>query len=698
MKIIDIDLTSQYLTDIKALWRANSKTLGYFPEGAFDEHASKGCIIAAINKTGTLKGYLLYRVVRRGKLWPEVVIVHLCVDERFRNQGTAKYLVDHIRDKIEKDYLGIGLWCRRDYNAHSFWQKAGFIPLSERDGRGGERLTFWWMDFNRPSLFNQQKAENKVQAVIDANVLYDLQDEASIKTEESKALLADWLSDEIILMITDELFNEIDRNQDPNQREKRRGFAHGFTHVQTEPKKVEEIIPLLYTIIPPSEDQQDLSDLKQLAHTIAGGINFFITRDQRLLGMADELIERFNIRVISPGFFIGQLDEIMREAEYQPKNLAGTNIKGAKIRSKDQAELEQTFLCSNKGEKGSAFSKKIKSFLSNPTRYDPLIIRNPDNRPLAIIVYDTMNTSELQIPLLRVARNQLSGTIARHIIHKAVTYSADKKIAFTSVTDEFIQDGLTNALVEFGFSKIRDAWIKINITYARKKMDLMDILGTMKSQDPKINELLDEYIRLLERSQLNDAFTLAEAERTLWPMKILDAHIPTFVVPIKPTWAQHLFDERLANQTFWGANSNTMLRTENIYYRSLAFGGKIKAPARILWYISLHPRIPYTKSIRACSSLDEVIVEPAKTLYKQFNRLGIYRWEQVIEVAGHDPERNIMALRFSRTEQFPNPVNLKKLKTIYQSQEEGRKFSLQSPLFISSNTFADIYKIGYRRE
>lgn len=697
MQIIEIGLSSQYLASIKALWRANSKTLGYFPDGAFDEHASKGWIIASVDDSGTLVGYLLFRLVRRGKIWPEIIIVHLCVDEHYRNQQIARKLVAHIRDKTKADHLGIRLWCRRDYDAHVFWPKVGFIPVNERVGRSGERLTFWWMDFNRPTLFNQPYADRKIQAVIDTNVFCDLQDEESIKTEESKALLADWLSDEVILSITDELFNEIDRNSDPNQRERRRGFANGFKHIRTEPMKVDEISAILSTILPPSQQRQDTSDLKQLAHAIAGGVNFFITRDQQLLGKAEDIEEQLAIKVISPGFFIGQLDEILREAEYLPKNLASTNIISTKIRATDHTELEQAFLCSSAGEKGSGFSKKIKSYVSNPTRYNAQIVRGPGNLPLALIVYDTNLASELQIPLLRVARHQLSGTITRHMLHKAILYSAEKGIALTNITDDFIQNGLSEALVESGFSHVSGIWVKVNLPYARNKVDLLRILADLRSQYPRIENFLDEYKNLLEKTQLDDTLTLAEAEKALWPLKILDSQIPTFIIPIKATWAQNLFDERLAAQTLWGADPETMLRTENIYYRSRAFGSKISAPARILWYVSAHPKMPYTKCIRACSTLDEVIVGPAKALFKRFKRLGVYRWEHIVDVAGNNPERNIMALRFSRTEQFPNPVKLSQLKTLYQMHDVGQNFSLRSPLPISSYTFAQIYESGFRR-
>lgn len=697
MKIIEIDPSSKFLNDIKELWRANSKTLGFFPDGAFNEHALHKNIIAVINKTGTLQGYLLYRVVRRGKMWPEVTIVHLCIDERFRNQGIGKRLIEYIRNKTKQDHLGIGLWCRRDYSAHSFWQKAGFIPIADRDGRSGEILTFWWMDFGRPSLFNQPKDETRIQVVIDTNVFYDLQDDASVKNEESKSLFADWLSDEIVLLITDEVYNEINRSSDPSQREKRRGFANGFQHLQTGPEKVEEIIDILTSAFPLLQEQRHISDGRQIAHTIAGGVNFFITRDHQLVSLAESLYEKFNLRILSPGYFIGQLDEVIREAEYQPTRMAGTAIQGAKIRATDQQILEKNFLCSKSGEKGLAFLKKIKSFISNPNRYDTHIIRDPESKPLAVIVYDSKSTSELLIPMVRVARHQLAGTILRRILYEAIFFSAEHKIPVTRITDEFIQDDLNNALAESGFTQINAEWIKLNIPFSFEKVELLDYLNKMKLQYPYIKKFIEEYANLLSISKSDDVLNLAEVERTLWPIKILDSQLPTFIIPIKPTWAQHLFDEKLANLTFWGADPGTMLRTENVYYRSCAFGGSLRAPARILWYVSAHHDIPNTKCIRACSSLDEVIIGPANSLYKRFNRLGIYRWEQIFNIADNDPESDIMALRFSRTEQFLNPVKLSQLKMLYQTYDVGQNFSLQSPLPISPSTFAQIYKSGFRR-
>jgi hypothetical protein len=73
----------------------------------------------------------------------------------------------------------------------------------------------------------------------------------------------------------------------------------------------------------------------------------------------------------------------------------------------------------------------------------------------------------------------------------------------------------------------------------------------------------------------------SEIERMLWPAKISDAEIPTFIVPIRATWAQNLFDEGLANQELFGARPELVLKREQVYYRANQPCG-LETPGRIL--------------------------------------------------------------------------------------------------------------------
>src|SRR5690606_14646383 len=65
-----------------------------------------------------------------------------------------------------------------------------------------------------------------------------------------------------------------------------------------------------------------------------------------------------------------------------------------------------------------------------------------------------------------------------------------------------------------------------------------------------------------------DILKIFGIEAALSPALITDSGIPCFIVPIQPQWAQHLFDEHLANHDFFGAKVDLALSREGVYYRS----------------------------------------------------------------------------------------------------------------------------------
>jgi len=87
-------------------------------------------------------------------------------------------------------------------------------------------------------------------------------------------------------------------------------------------------------------------------------------------------------------------------------------------------------------------------------------------------------------------------------------------------------------------------------------------------------------------------------------------------------------------------------------------------------------------SVKACSSLDEIIIGKPKELYKQFRRLGVYEWRNVWELAHKNLDEEIMAIRFSDTERFHTPVSHQELKKL------GVAGTIQSPRPIKQEVFA----------
>ena len=290
--IIDkIDEDSPYLQAVKDLGRLHKRTLGFFPDGAFNDYASREEILVARNKVGKVYGYLMFRTTWRDEVLPTAVIVHLCIDKEHRNKGIANKLVTELRKITEKTYIKIQLKCRRDFSANSLWPKIGFINKGEYIGKSGLPLLLWEIEFKKLPLLalmesNQQK--NGPIAVLDANVLYRLQDNQhnenihdNALSEEANALTADWLSGEVSYYITNETFNEIERNDNAETRYRRRAFACGYPTISISSDIIGSLALKIDSIFSISEKESRKSDIRQLAYAVAGNGDFFYNARQK---------------------------------------------------------------------------------------------------------------------------------------------------------------------------------------------------------------------------------------------------------------------------------------------------------------------------------------------------------------------------------------------------------------------------------
>lgn len=461
----------------------------------------------------------------------------------------------------------------------------------------------------------------------------------------------------------------------------------------------DKLINRLLPYFPSNLNESIRSDITQLAYAIGGDAHFFITQDGDLLSKSEAIHSELDILILSPGEFIVRLDEIIREVEYRPKQLAASHVLAiSKISSEQLSQLYSIFHWSGPEERKRNFEARLRNFLANSIRYDTELCQT-DSSTLALIVYDRGSPLELGIPLIKVSRLPLADTVLRHFLQRAVLISANEKRPFVRITDFPYQAGLEKALEECGFTKIGAHWVKLSLKIANSSASLLIELSSFKKNFPEMMAFFDNLItELSDAAEKQDSFRLADLERRLWPARILDADIPAYTVPIKPIWAQHLFDVGIARQTLCGSRDDLLLRNENVYYRSARPGRNILSPGRVLWYVSQDKNNPRLSSqIRACSSIDEVIIGRAKELFRRFERLGIYEWRDVRRTAKNDPNGQIMALRFSNTELLPDPVKLSTLRRIIR-EEEGKEAIVQSPQRILPRTFARIYQAAFPPE
>jgi ribosomal protein S18 acetylase RimI-like enzyme/predicted nucleic acid-binding protein len=682
--IQEIDQDSPYLEQVIALGDAHSNTLGFLPREAFKKHARERHILIAVGEDQQLAGYLLYRVSSRHY---RASIVHLCIDPKKRRSGIAKKLVEILHEKT-KHLSGIRLSCRRDYDtANKLWPELGFVYLFEKPGRGkdGEKLFIWWLDYNNRLLFSpvEEFPTTKIRVAMDANIFLDLQaGEERVDAKESHALLADWLQEEIELCITEELKIEINRNPNEQQRTANLAYANNFILLTSNQNEFDDASEKLQRFLPENKTENDRSDRRQLARTIASDVQYFVTRDDKLLRNKEELYETFGLTIIRPSELITRMDELQRESEYQPQRLAGTGLKTRRVQFKEQDGIEQQFQCHDQQESTTDIRRQLRHFLSEPTRYESLITLDENQTPLAIFVYDMYSPDILDIPLFRVRKGSLGATLARFFIFQFLMTASKGQKKWIYVTDSFLDDVIKDALREDAFVYTDDRWTKL----------ILSIADTAKDLAHKLRQIPEPFCSLAatleDENTVTDTLKILDIERMLWPAKIVDADIPTYMVTIELKWAYRLFDETFAKETLFGAEKELMLNRQNIYYRSAKSSVE---RGRILWYVTKDERHQWSGGIRACSHIDEVVVGKPEELFRKFRRMGVYTWEDVLQTAKEE-DNTIMAIRFSNTESFVQPIPLTQLREIYT--EEGTTFQAQGIKRISKDLFARLYRIG----
>ncbi|HEY9294971.1 MAG TPA: GNAT family N-acetyltransferase, partial [Phormidium sp.] len=627
-------------------------------------------------------------------------LVHLCVAPTQRGKGVAKFLINYLKERT-KESNGIGLHCREDFKLEKMWARLGFVAKHEKRGRSkdGKLLTFWWLDNGHADLFStasKQKLESKLCVVIDTQIFTEIYIDKENDFTESKSLFADWLQTELELCITDEIFNKIILLKDGKERNNQRNFAQqNFTCLRGH-QNIDFVVTSLSSLLVDKGLAIDEIEVRHLARTIASDSQFFVTLNNRLLELSSEIYEYFKVSIIRPSDLLIQLDELRRKLDYQPVRLAGTtHLEQIPVQKGQEDLLSNYFQCEELGETKAEFQQQLRRFLAESDKFECSIVRE-ENQPLALVVYGRQKKHELEIPMLRVGSNPLSGTLVRHLIFKSILRSAREQRQFTKITDSYLVEIVMTAIQEnSSFRRVTNGWLKINLTLAKTASELSQCLITLGSTLGQEYQVCIQFAENLSTENIiTDVQASVDIERFLFPAKIIDADIPTFIIPIQPRWAAHLFDEGLANQTLFGAKPELAFNCEAVYYGAIQNLRRLQAPCRIFWYVSGTQKEGKGKgfcevqSVRACSYVDEVITGKPKELYQRFQRLGVYKLSD-LENVKRDKHGKIMAILFSDIELFSTPIMLTNIRKVCK-----KDYDFQWTEKISPECFAKLYNLA----
>ncbi len=512
MTIEFIDNKNKFFEDVKALGRKNSATLGFMPEGGFEDYARKKSIIVA-HDDKTLAGYLMFRDVSR---FSRVSIVHLCISEEFRRKGISTALLNVLKSKYEKIYRGISLSCRTDFEfASSVWRNFGFVPLEKVRSRSFNEkyLNRWWYDFNQPDLFSVA-LNSKVKALLDMNIIVKLREaEKAVfvsPQEDPRGLLADWLIDEAELCFSQEVFNEIDRDDNLQRAAKTRALLSSFTQLQVNVEEQKKVVKHLEQIICGKSDN-DISDRKHIASCIVSQTPYFITYDDGLLNRREIIEKQFSLQIFNPQEFIIQIDQLLHSEEYLPNQLIGvTSDFVSKPSPQELSNCINKFWMQKERENKPTFTALVSELINKDEGKLYVVKRHNDS----IAFYGiTEKEDSTDIELLRIFDKDICNALFFRIISEILRRNLKSNKSQITFKEKYISEQQKAILDRFGFVIQNDFYIKYVYNIIVDKENASKII---KQSYP-----------LLTVNHSNRI--LLAVERKLFPLKIKGLDIPAIV-------------------------------------------------------------------------------------------------------------------------------------------------------------------------
>ncbi len=413
-----------------------------------------------------------------------------------------------------------------------------------------------------------------------------------------------------------------------------------------------------------------LSDIKHLAKAAASDVDIFVTRDRPLLNKAGDIADLTNLRVLSPTELIVELHELLEGQSYGPERVAGHGLAWYRCTAHDLASLPvDAFL--SEGEGLRQLKSLLDRYLTRPTDYQCELLKAEGN-DVAIRIVSTYAEGTVAVPLARVARTADRPLFGRFLVADTIAKAVEKAQDVVVFEQSGLSPSLIPDLITMGFTRWKDTFVKFCFS---RCMNLEDALQEMAALSP---ELATAY---------GDASDL-ELELDCAPVS-LAAEQNYFLVPIQPGYAMSLIDRQLSSSDMFGGDPSVLLRWENVYYRKATTSHKIlKAPGRILWYVSRSQ-----KEIVAVSRLDEVVIDTAKELLRKFKRFGILGWDELYEMSAGDTSMDLMALRFSHTFVFRRRIPLNEVRAVYA--EDGSGLTVQQPTSMPVSRFQKLFKLGF---
>lgn len=690
MELRIVDNNSEWLDKVIALGDSCRATVGFMPKQAFVDYAYRREILA-LTTGDALVAYVMYRYRDYS-----LVIVHMCVSEKYRKHGYAEKLMDALYEQ-EKSYVTqFELYCRRDYGLENFWRNLGYVPISEKAGRAYKSSTTLtkWIRFNpeNDNLFATISSHNmgKAKVVLDSNIVISLYDGSE---SEVSALKQNFLNSYVEYFVSKDVFNEIDRQGNAEIRNETRDFIKSQFSVimQYDEQLYKEVQKNILSRKPTKEHSNTWYDISHISYAIAFGAEAFVTCDSQWLNtsISHSIFDIYGLKIYSPSELIRCIDELDSPSDYAPQKLLGLNLEYSEMRSDELETIVNTFYQHYNPPKKSAFASALREYMSVPDKFNILLVKSGITPACLLIYFLDNNIKTVQTFLInpRALKPSLYNTFTKRIAFMMLENAKKCGASSISILKHDLHTEIIEAFKECGYferSCTLERIIKKKIISPSEALDILSL-----EKEHPLYEIVEKYAKGAKEGIISAQATIG-LEKILWPLKVNTPCVTNYIVPIQAEYAKKIFDEDLANTNislFNNENIESALSIENVYFKS-----KRKSiscfPARILWYVSRSKNYIGSGAIRACSYLDTVEIGSKSSLYKKYRRLGVLTWQEIKNIRSQD--NCIAVYQFSYTEQLSNPLSLDDIRQIIRKPSA----TFQSFLEIDNEMFFRLYEFG----
>lgn len=683
-RLVDVAPDTDLFRAVFDLGESQSRYVGMLPPTAWRQYAVNGTILAAVDGADSLLGYAVYRLPRN-----DVVVAHLVVAPHAQRRGVARVLVDELSWRYA-ERTGVSARCRRDWPANDSWPRLGFVPRGERPGRSlkGHLLTDWWRDHGHRDLLSWGgPTATTVPLVCDANVFIDLHgDNPGEAAAHVRYLLNEVLGDRVELLVAPELRNELNRNDDHDIRIRMLRIVDSYPNLSVSRGSLQEARDALVEVLGREpRGVRNRSDVMQMAWAAAAHVPAIVTRDNPAMRKLTQAAGSLGVRLVSPEEVVVLVDEVESAPSYTPSALLNTGYSLVEASTADRSELD-LFFHTGSGEKKRDYQQRLRQLAAHRGAAGahrrlyraPAVGDAAAGEPIALLGC-APKAGVLEVTLLRMRECPIQATLAAQVASAVRTVAVEAGVNGIVVTDPHRHPSMFDALIADGFRLVGDSiaavavpgWTTIGLLPQR----LAEVaLG--------LGELSESFTDLLAPSAdvQGSAAAALNIERQLRPLRVVDAPVPCWLVPIKSVFSSQLFGypwELFPRQDSLG------ISIEHVYYR----GGKSgeTAPGRVLWYVS------GAKEVIAVSDLDEVADGDPLELWRRFRRLGVYGRGEVLATANKRSGK-VRALRVVNTQPFPHRLGLPRLRQL--AARHGQNLRLRSASQIASGLCAEVMREG----